>query len=206
MGVVLRKNNIFVLPKLFFNYITHCVMRLSSDQNALLDTLKCGGEAGLRKLFDRYYIPLCVYSMQITNSFEQSEDIVQDFFISFWEKKIYNNINSNLRNYLFLSVRNLSLAAIKRDKTVVISDTEKELYAVPSDDYDPEEVAEMLHKLYQEMDKLPEQARRVFEEIILNKRRYKEVAQEMNVSVNTVKTQLSRALKRLKGSLNVVMI
>ena len=43
-------------------------------------------EKAFKELVDAYYTPLCVYSVQFTDSLEVSEDLVQDFFVRFWEK------------------------------------------------------------------------------------------------------------------------
>ena len=41
-------------------------------------------EKAFKELVDAYYTPLCVYSVQFTDSLEVSEDLVQDFFVRFW--------------------------------------------------------------------------------------------------------------------------
>ena len=53
--------------------------------------------------------------MQLTDSFEMAEDIVQDFFIYFWEKKYYLKINQNLRYYLYLSVRHAAINTLQKN-------------------------------------------------------------------------------------------
>ena len=45
-------------------------------------------EEGFRLLFDVYHMQLCVYVVQLTDSFQLAEDIVQDFFVAFWERNI----------------------------------------------------------------------------------------------------------------------
>ena len=54
-------------------------------------------ERAFNLFFQRYYIRLCMYAVQITDDFSESEDIVQSFFISFWEKKLYKTITDNLK-------------------------------------------------------------------------------------------------------------
>ena len=74
-----------------------------------------------RLLFDAYHMKLCIYAVQLTDSFEMAEDIVQDFFIYFWEKKYYLKINQNLRYYLYLSVRNAAINALQKNGSAEIS-------------------------------------------------------------------------------------
>ena len=67
-------------------------------------------EEGFRLLFDVYHMQLCVYVVQLTDSFQLAEDIVQDFFVAFWERKYYRAITGNFRSYLYTSVHNAALA------------------------------------------------------------------------------------------------
>ena len=55
-------------------------------------------EEGFRLLFDVYHMQLCVYVVQLTDSFQLAEDIVQDFFVAFWERKYYRAITGNFRS------------------------------------------------------------------------------------------------------------
>ena len=70
-------------------------------------------------------LPLCfirvcnfVYVVQLTDSFQLAEDIVQDFFVAFWERKYYRAITGNFRSYLYTSVHNAALAVLKKKKLV----------------------------------------------------------------------------------------
>ena len=75
-------------------------------------------EEGFRLLFDVYHMQLCVYVVQLTDSFQLAEDIVQDFFVAFWERKYYRAITGNFRSYLYTSVHNAALAVLKKKKLV----------------------------------------------------------------------------------------
>ena len=81
--------------------------------NRLLERLKVGDETALKEIFDIYYMPLCIYSVQFTEQELESEDIVQDLFIRIWEKRLYQNI-TQLGMYLFFAVRNQSLAYARK--------------------------------------------------------------------------------------------
>lgn len=164
----------------------------------ILDLFKTDPKYAFHLMFDAYYIPLCLYTVQITDSFCLSEDIVQDFFVTFWEKKIYQGIAVNLKSYLFYSVRNNAYLVLKKNKLISLEElsdievTEMDVLA------DEQELKEAESKILEELEKLPKQERIVVEAIILENRRYKEVALELDISVNTVKTHLARALKRLR--------
>ncbi len=166
----------------------------------ILEKFETNGESGLKLLFDVYYLPLCLYSVQITDSFEQSEDIVQDLFIVFWEKRLYKSIKSNLRNYLFSSVKHSSYAFLQKNNFVPIKEIEESSYFYIEEIYDQEELEEKKRRLYEELKKLSVQEYKVVNAIIVQRKKYKEVAEEMDISVNTVKTYLFRALKQLRSN------
>jgi len=174
-------------------------MHQTELDNTILEQLKSGDENALKSLFDTYYSALCLYSVQITESLHQSEDIVQELFINFWEKKLYNNIENGLRIYLFYAVRNQSVAyARKNNKYLDIQDLEEQIYSPIDDSYDEEDLKYKYEKLHQSLKQLSAQEYKVLTEIVLNGKKYKEVAADLNISVNTVKTHLGRALKILR--------
>ena len=57
-----------------------------SEEEQILELFGIDEEMAFRRLFDRYYMSLCIYSVQLTDSFELSEDLVQDVLLRFWEK------------------------------------------------------------------------------------------------------------------------
>lgn len=164
----------------------------------ILDALKRGNENAIKTLFEAFYRPLCVYSVQITDSIESTEDIVQDVFLRFWEKKIYLSIQENLRAYLFNAVRNASIDYLRQKRPYVMEDIEEFSYLTMEEDIDEEELLREKEKLHLLLQQLPPQEYRVLMSIIVENKKYKEVAEELRISVNTVKTHLSRALKFLR--------
>lgn len=87
----------------------------SEKDKYILELFQTSPKEAFRLLFDAYHMKLCIYAVQLTDSFEMAEDIVQDFFIYFWEKKYYLKINQNLRYYLYLSVRNAAINALQKN-------------------------------------------------------------------------------------------
>ena len=72
---------------------------------------------GMEVLFTSYYRPLVLWADSFLGDIPAAEDLVQDFFVAFWEQRAYARITSgNLRGYLFASVRNRALKLLeKRD-------------------------------------------------------------------------------------------
>lgn len=162
-----------------------------------------GEEAGLKALFDLYYKPLCVFAMNFIDSYEEAEDLVQDIFINFWIRREKMIFQGSLRAYLFSAVQHncVKLEKIKRRHHF---DEIENYEDILETQYTPDEIEEQKERLYREIENLPEQCRKVFEAVILQDMKYKEAAEALGLSVNTIKTHLSRALKQLRNMLNII--
>jgi len=177
-----------------------------TDCATLLQSLKEGKGEAFKDIFYAFYKRLCVYSVQFTESLQQSEDIVQELFINIWERKLYLSI-TNLRVYLFTAVRNRSAAAARRNvRSVSFDEIGEHDEDVEYSDFTDEELLLKRHRLQVSLAKLPPKEYEVLTAIILNSKHYKEVADEMGISVNTVKTHLSRALKTLRRQGTLVLL
>ena len=160
------------------------------DEQEILTLISCGNPDGLKSLFDLYYKPLCIFAMNFLDSFGESEDIVQDLFVKFWEKYKDKQFEGSLRVLKLKNRYNLQLEEEYIDEPV----------------YSEEEFEGECRKLYAEIARLPEQCRKVFELIVLKDMKYKEVADFLGLSVNTVKTHFARALKQLRSSLQILLV
>ncbi|MEG0796614.1 MAG: RNA polymerase sigma-70 factor [Odoribacter sp.] len=180
-------------------------MMKNFDETEILSQINKGDEAGLKSLFDIYYKPLCIFSLNFIDSFDEAEDIVQDLFIKFWERKDKETFKGSLRAYLFSSIQHNCIKIAQIHNKYQFSEIEDYVDPVNSP-MTEEEIEIQRQKIYTEIQRLPEQCRYVFEAIVLKDMKYKEVAQELNLSVNTIKTHLSRALKQLRSSLNIIVL
>lgn len=172
------------------------------ESDIILGLLKKGEKKGLEMLFRKFYEPLVLYAYKYLEDQAEAEDTVQDVFIKFWKRNQFTDIQSYLRSYLYQSVRNNCLNRLKARKEV----TYKGLELVR--DFTIEEVPEegwltdRLENMYREIEKLPLRTRQIFKAVVLENKKYKEVAETEHISVNTVKTLLSRALSTLRNNLN----
>lgn len=157
-------------------------------------------EKKLKELMNKYYSQLCVVSVQYTDSLEISEDIVQDVFVRFWEENKLLSVETNPKAYLFRSIRNASIDYIRKNNYRVFTDIE-EANLISEEEISEEELSLQYERLYRMIGQLSQQERAVLNAIVVENKRYKEVAEEMNISVNTVKTYFSRALRTLRKEL-----
>lgn len=183
--------------------VNHSNMYVEKDKH-LLTLFRIAPERAFREMFDVYYMQLCVYVVQLTDSFDMAEDVVQEFMVYFWEKKYYEKVSDNLRGYLFYAVRNATLLALKRNNRMSMEDISGMQVEIPDEGYDREELSEQEKKLMADLEKLPQQEILAVKAVILENKKYKEAAEELNISVNTLKTYLSRALKKLRKDNNLM--
>lgn len=179
---------------------------MKDQEQNIIQKLKDSDESGLRQMFDIYYSPLCIFALKYIDSFDLAEDLVQEVFIKFWEKRRIDQLQSSLKSYLFSAVKNNALNHIRQNKKFRIEELDDEFDILMEDTPDKEDIELKKQKLYKELDALSPQRRIVFEAIVFNDKRYKEVAEELEISLNTVKTHLSRALKQLRSSLDVIIM
>ena len=170
----------------------------------LLELFSVNPKEAFRKLFDTYHMQLCVYAVQLTDSFELAEEAVQDVFIYFWEKEYYKKITDNLRGYLLTSTKNMALAHLRHYQQYSMEDISEVATDIPDESFDEEEWEEKVKALYADLEKLPEQEVAAVKAVILDEKSYKEAAEELRMSVNTLKTHLSRALRKLRTRHNLL--
>ena len=175
----------------------------SEKDKLILELFQTAPKAAFRLLFDTYYYKLCIYAMQLTDSFSLSEDVVQEFFVYLWEKKFYLNINDNLRYYLYFSIRNAAISALRKNNMMSMEELSGIDLSIPEETTDEEEREEKNKLLLENLQKLPLQERLAVKTVIMENKKYKEAAEDMNISINTLKTYLARALKRLRKEYNL---
>ena len=126
----------------------------SEKDKYILELFQTSPKEAFRLLFDAYHMKLCIYAVQLTDSFEMAEDIVQDFFIYFWEKKYYLKINQNLRYYLYLSVRNAAINALQKNNMLSMEELSGIDMGIPEESIDEEEQEERNKLLLEKLQKL----------------------------------------------------
>lgn len=152
---------------------------------------------GLELLFKYYYRPLVLWADTYLNDIPAAEDLVQEFFLSFWERKSYQQLTSgNLRGYLFAAVKNRSINALEKHDP--LRDAIASL-PLSLEDYEPDDLTEeMLHAIAEEIKKLPPRTREVLTAVYVEGISYRETAERFQISIATVKTLLVNALKHLR--------
>jgi len=171
--------------------------------NTTWNKIKAGDKQAFRLFFDEYYSSFCLYANSVIDDIELSQDIVSDCFVRMWERKDKIRIRTSIEKYLLLSVRNSIYSYLRspRSRKTDIETIIERLGNTPVEEYDLEK-EEILQQIYNLIEELPEQRKKILELATFKGMSYKNIAAKLNISVNTVKTQLSRAYRFLRERLN----
>ncbi|WP_316835961.1 RNA polymerase sigma-70 factor [Pedobacter nutrimenti] len=160
----------------------------------------------IQVLFEQYYVSLVEFSWRILKCDEAARDIVQDAFVKLLERSGQLQDNGNAqKSYLYTTVKNASLNYLRREK-VANSYMEFSNYK----DYEDQSLldaliyAELVGDLHKAVDSLPKVCQDVCRLSYIDEKSNMEIAENFNVSVNTVKTHKQRALKLLRERLSPV--
>ena len=160
--------------------------------------LKKGNTAVFKQLFQTYSRSLFFIAMNIVNNRQVAEDAVQETFVYIWTHRDQLNETFSLENYLIRSVKNYALNYLRHKS---VETTHEEEIAREHDFWNLTE-EDMTHKIRQireVIDSLPKQCQKIFLMTVLEEKSYSETAEELNISVNTVKTQVKIAYKKIKA-------
>lgn len=175
------------------------------DSNIFIDELNAGVESAFKTLFDIHFRQLCFFSNKIVNDQDAAKDIVQEVFVSYWKSGVEVENIAGVRAYLYRSVQNRSLNHISRHKKKDEISNSLPHETMTESNYLREQIeAEVINEIFEAIKELPEQCRRIFELSYIFRYEIKQIAEDLNISVNTVKTQRLRAKKYLKERLKNV--
>jgi RNA polymerase sigma-70 factor (ECF subfamily) len=162
------------------------------------------------ELFDVYYDSLCIVAQRFVRSKQVAEEIVDDLFLHLWEIRKKLEVRDNLDSYLYRATYNRCISWIRKNsKERFLSgdlafSSEDKILNIPDTSTSPLSCLmnkELRNKIDDAINQLPEKCRQIF---ILSREfdlTYQEVAQQLNLSKNTIKTQLKIALKKVRDKL-----
>lgn len=160
-----------------------------------------GDTVAFEELFKRNYHALCNYCQGIVTEHDKAEDIVQDVFVYLWNNRSSIDIKVSLKHYLYSSVRHGALKVLKRQlmeqqHSPLLTEFIENLQ---HSEYSEEEVVE-IEQMKKALASLPKQCRNVFLMSCVDEKPYKQIAEELNISINTVKTHITKAYRIIRGN------
>ncbi|MGX5688875.1 RNA polymerase sigma-70 factor [Arcticibacter tournemirensis] len=159
-------------------------------------------------LYKSHFKGLYTLSYRYVGKCEVAEEIVHDVFISIWNKAGNVSIETSVKNYLIRSVINSSLNYIKKEKNDILK--QEDYIASLNVAEDPEafymEREQLLLKLEKALELLPPQCRKVMIMSRFEKMKQQEIADNLNISIKTVKNHLTYGLNKLRFVLTETLI
>lgn len=170
----------------------------------LILLIKQKEEQAFTEIYNRYWEKMASYAIRLTKSEEEAADIVQEIFVSLWNRRNILVIKSTLGAYLIRSTRNLCLRYIERN--INTCDFLDKITEQAVDNSLNIEESISLKELQENIDlgiaKLPKKMREVYLLSRDEQLSYHEIAKKLNIAEGTVKKQVSNALKIIADSLN----
>lgn len=172
-----------------------------NNDQLLVARIRRGDKAAFDLVYARHWLRLYRVASKIVSDKVAAQDIIQDTFISLWEKGCHSNI-LNLEAYLYQTVKFRCFMHLRAGS---ISQRHLEHFAaiasgtIVETDVESRELEELLKN---EITSLPERCREVFVLSRFEELPNKEIAAKLHISAKTVENQISKALKHLRFSLN----
>ena len=186
---------------------TYCMPMYKQDLTEVEDEqlfilVEQGNEQAFKLVYEKYHRLLYVLAYRYLMDKDRAEDAIQDVFVKLWEYRERLNIGISLRNFLFTMVKNHVLNVIRNENSAIEKQYE---IAQRTPEYEDDlveklEKREQMELFYEMLDKLPPQKKAICK-LKVEELSTKEIAERMNLSVNTIKTHYAEALKAIRRQL-----
>ena len=173
-------------------------MSFSKDKG-LLKKIQSGEQEALEVLFKKYFQSLCEFASSYVNQREVAEEIVSDVFFSIWIKRNEITIKLSLKSYLFAAVKNKSLDQLKKQQQVYsdLTTLDNEGHADSPSVLSEIDYRDLEKEVNDMIEELPPQRQKVFKLNRFEGLKYKEIADILKISVNTVQKQMTLAIQHI---------
>ena len=178
---------------------------LHSDDD-LAELLRSGDRSAFTEIYNRYKLTLHNHAWNKTRNHVEAQDVIQEVFSNLWTKREAIQIGNNLSGYLYTSVRNHILNLFAKKQV-------QEKYIISIQQFSQQKTALTDHRVREsmlrdviekEIAELPPRMREVFELSRKQHLSHKEIASIMGTTEQTVKKQVSNALKHLRSKLGLL--
>ncbi|WP_333863125.1 RNA polymerase sigma-70 factor [Sphingobacterium sp.] len=176
-----------------------------SDEELIL-LIQQDDNLAFEALYDRYWKKLYYQAARKTNSLEDAQEIVQNIFASLWLRRHQLRIESNLASYLAVAVKYKVFKHLAQQYKQEALRHEADWVDFDNSTEDWLQFEELRVRLDQLVSELPEKCQLIFKLSREEGLTYKQIAENLNISVKTVETQLSRALKKIRTGIQRFLI
>ncbi len=163
-------------------------------------------ERQFENCFKQYFKPLCFYAMRLLKDSEVAKDVVHDVFLIVWKHRNNLDFSRTMYPYFLNLTRNNAfnyLAHLKVKENYENKGVLQDCVDFAENDTEHEE---LIGNIIKRIDQLPERCRIVMQLCFIECKKYKEVADLLGISVNTVKTHISTGLKILREEFSASLL
>lgn len=157
-------------------------------------------EQAFDTLFTDWFGKLYTYAFSVLQDASAAEEAVQSVFGKIWEKRAQLDVHTSLKAYLYGSVYHECMNALRHEQRKQ-AHRRHALYGarqVVNDAHIKSEMGELEMRLKQAIEELPDQCRAIFQLSRFGELKYREIAEQLDLSVKTVEAQIAKALKHLR--------
>lgn len=172
------------------------------EHDRILQQIREGNDESFREIFHAYYEGLCQYAFTLLKDMDDAEDVVQSMFMKIWEKRQTLIITHTIKSYLYKAVYHQCVNQFDHRAVRVkfqAHTTAQNARDVQHPDVFPNELEE---RIVAAVNTLPKQCRTIFMMSRYQEMKYAEIAKVLDISVNTIENQISKALKILRTHFN----
>ncbi|HTM98643.1 MAG TPA: RNA polymerase sigma-70 factor [Pedobacter sp.] len=157
-------------------------------------------DADFESLFKLHYKALLAYAAVILKDEDDAEEIVQQLFLRFWEKREQLNVQTSLKAYLYKCVYHDSLNYLKHQKvkSKYQDYTQHSMETTHHTAVDRLELTELQQQINLALNELPEQCRTIFQMSRFEELKYREIADQLGLSIKTIENQMGKALRIMR--------
>lgn len=173
----------------------------------LVKRLNEGDHHAYKFIFDNYYALMCSIAYEYVEDYYTSQNIVEDVMLSIWEKRQQLNISTSIKSYLLTSVHNKCIDHLRsQSREAEVFSLESEIglsscYIPDQEMFEQIVLTELEEQIERIIQSMPEECKRVFLLSRYGNKSYAEIADKLNISVNTVKYHIKKALSLLREEL-----
>jgi|WetSurMetagenome_2_1015567.scaffolds.fasta_scaffold190052_2 RNA polymerase sigma-70 factor, ECF subfamily len=183
--------------------------------NNLWNRIQDGDEKAFDSLFRELYPLLLSFAFRILRKKPDAEEITQDAFINLWKQRDTIEIKGSLKSYLYQAVHNLSLNRLEHFKTKKFLpnnntldrgqwDLIRDTYVVNDDLIEMIESKDTESIILKAIEELPQRCREIFILSRFDNLGYDEISKKLNISENTIRVQIFRALKAISETIRKI--
>ncbi len=176
--------------------------KVQTDQELLI-LLKRGDRAAFTEIYDRYWEKMADYAVRLTRSTEEAADIVQDIFISIWNRRTILDDQIPIAPYLMRSTRNLGLRFIRDNihRHQILEQLSAAAKQVRDAGGDLLHFKQLQQRIDAIVETLPPKMKEVYVLSRVGQLSHKEIAGRLGIAESTVKKQINNAIKVITSSL-----